>query len=426
MGIVLPLSIVVLVALSLPIAAVLGASALIIGSSSTLSLMPALGDVAWSASSEFLLIAIPLFILLGEIVLRSGLATRMYHGLAAWVSWLPGGLMHSNVAACAMFAATAGSSIATAATVGTVALPEARRYRYNERLFLGTIAAGGTLGILIPPSVTLIIYAVLTNTSVPQLYLAGIVPGLALATLFMTCVAVVCLFRPSYGGERQPISWAERVRRLPDLLPPIFLFGLVVGSIYAGFASPTEAAALGVAGAILLGMAFGNLTVRTLFEAIDASIKTSSMIMLIVIAAYFLNFAMSTAGVISAIETVIGDFSLSPMMLLFAVVVLFLLLGCIMESLSLTVMIVPIVAPLMFAAGFDQVWFGILVVVLIELGMITPPIGLNLFVVQNLRGKGPFMDVITGSLPFVVIMLLFILLLIVFPGMALWLPSLFY
>jgi tripartite ATP-independent transporter DctM subunit len=236
-----------LMALAIPVAAAMGVLGLVLGQLfAFLPLNRAAGEIAWTSSNEFLLVALPLFILLGELLLRSGLAEKMYGALARWLTWLPGGLMHSNIAACAMFAATSGSSLATAATVGAVALPQAQRFGYNERLFLGTLAAGGTLGILIPPSINMIIYAVLTNTSVPRLYLAGIVPGVLLALSFMVIVAVACLIRPEWGGRRVTATLSACIAGLVHLLPPLGIFLVVVGSIYAGLATPTEAASLGV------------------------------------------------------------------------------------------------------------------------------------------------------------------------------------
>src|SRR5690606_22656207 len=236
----------VLLGLSIPVGAALGVLGLILDPLySMLPLTRAIGEVAWSSSIDFLLVAIPLFILLGEILLRSGIADRMYGAMSLWLSWLPGGLMHANIGASALFAATSGSSVATAATVGTVALPQIEKKGYNEPLFLGSIAAGGTLGILIPPSINLIIYGVLTNTSVPKLYLAGILPGIALAVLFMSAIGIACTVRPRWGGEKVRASWGQRLLSLVHLAPPLGIFLLVVGSIYAGIATPTEAAALG-------------------------------------------------------------------------------------------------------------------------------------------------------------------------------------
>jgi hypothetical protein len=242
-----------LLALSLPVAAALGVLGLILDRMySSLPLTLGMGEVAWSASRDFLLVAIPMFILMGELLLRAGVAERMYGAMVKWLSAIPGGLMHSNIGACAVFAATSGSSVATAATIGTVSLPLVKQHGYNERLFLGTLAAGGTLGILIPPSINMIIYAVLTDSSIPRLYLAGIIPGLVLSGLFMGTIAVLCLLRPEWGGDRIRVLWSERIASLIHLLPPFGIFLVVVGSIYAGLATATEAASLGVIAATAL------------------------------------------------------------------------------------------------------------------------------------------------------------------------------
>ncbi len=412
-----------LMALAIPVAASLGVLALALEAIySQLPLSRAMGEVAWSASNEFLLVSVPLFILLGEILLRSGFAERMYGALIKWVSWLPGGLMHSNIAACGMFAATSGSSVATAATVGTVALPQAKRFGYNERLFLGTLAAGGTLGILIPPSINMIVYAVLTNTSVPKLYLAGIVPGAALVLLFMLTVVICCVVKPAWGGQKFRASWAERIASLPHLVPPIGIFMVVVGSIYGGIATPTEAASLGVVASLFLAWWAGKLSFAMLKEAIEGTMRSTAMVMLIVVAAYFLNFIISAIGLTTQLTSFIEQLGLTPMMMLFAVIVFYVVLGCFMETLSMMITTIPIIAPVMFKLGFDPVWFGIVVIVLIETALVTPPVGLNLFVVQNLRKSGSLNDVIIGTLPFVLALFVILGLLAAFPDLALWLP----
>ena len=415
-----------LLALAIPVAAALGVLGLILERIySTMPLSLAMGEVAWSAGRDFLLVSIPMFILLGEVLLRSGVAERMYAALSKWLSWLPGGLMHSNIGACAVFAATSGSSVATAATVGTVALPLVRTHGYNERLFLGTLAAGGTLGILIPPSINMIIYAVLTDTSIPKLYLAGIIPGLSLAGLFMLIVAVACTLRPEWGGTRLRASWTERLGSLPHLLPPLFIFLVVVGSIYAGLATPTEAASLGVVAALGLAAFYRRLSVPMLLEVFENTMRTTAMIMLIIIAAYFLNFVITGIGLTNLITGAVASLGLSKYGMLVAMVVFYLVLGCFMETLSMMITTIPIVAPVMVALGFDPIWLGIMIVILIEAALITPPVGLNLYVVQSLRSGGSLNDVIAGSLPFVVAMVVLIALLAIFPGLALWLPSLF-
>jgi tripartite ATP-independent transporter DctM subunit len=381
-----------------------------------------MGEMAWATSNNFLLVAIPFFVLLGEILLRSGMAERMYGALVLWMPWLPGGLMHSNVAACAMFAATSGSSVATAATIGTVAMGEIEKRGYSERLFLGTIAAGGTLGILIPPSINMIVYGVLTETSIPKLYLAGIIPGLVLAGMFSLTVLLFCLWRPEWGGKRTVASWDARIKALPDLVPPLVIFLAVIGSIYAGWATATESAALGVLAA--LGVAAWNrrLTWRALLQAFEGTMRTTAMIMAILVAAYFLNFVITSIGLTTQVNRFITSLGLSPTELLVAVIVFYVILGMFMETLSMMVATVPIIAPIMFQAGYDPIWFGILVILLMETAMITPPVGINLYVVQGLRKRGRIDDVIIGTLPFVVTLVLMMVVLSVFPDLALVLP----
>lgn len=413
-----------LMALAIPVAASMGVLGLVLGHFySFLPVSKVAGEIAWTSSNEFLLVSLPLFVLLGELLLRSGLADRMYESLSRWLSWLPGGLMHSNIAACAVFAATSGSSVATAATVGTVALPQARRFGYNERLFLGSLAAGGTLGILIPPSINMIVYAVLTNTSVPKLYLAGIVPGLLLALGFMVVIAVACVLRPGWGGQQVRASLAASVAGLVHLLPPMGIFLVVVGSIYAGIATPTEAASLGVMAGLGLAAWNRSLSLPMLRTVLLGTMRSTGMIMLIIVAAYFLNFVMSATGLTTRLTDTVQGLGLSKLEMLLAVVVFYLVIGCFMETLSMMITTIPVVAPVMQAMGFDMVWFGIVVVLLVEVALITPPVGLNLFVVHNIRKGGSMNDVIMGSLPFLAAMFALLLLLAVFPGLALWLPS---
>ena len=415
---------IVLLALAVPVAASLGVLGLALGGLySKLPLTLAIGEMSWATSNNFLLVAIPFFVLLGEVLLRSGMAERMYNALVLWMPWLPGGLMHSNIAACAMFAATSGSSVATAATIGTVAMGEIRKHGYSERLFLGTIAAGGTLGILIPPSINLIVYGVLTDSSIPKLYLAGIFPGLVLAGLFMLTVLVFCIARPALGGRRTTASWERRLRALPDLVPPLVIFLAVIGSIYAGWATATESAALGVLAALGVAAWHRRLTVRMLLEAFEGTMRTTAMIMAILIAAYFLNFVITSIGLTTQVNRFITGLGLTSTQLLVAVVVFYLILGMFMETLSMMVATVPIIAPIMFKAGYDPIWFGVLIVILMETAMITPPVGINLYVVQGLRARGKIDDVIIGAAPFVVTMIVMIAVLSLWPALALWLPQ---
>src|SRR5437762_1658140 len=322
-----------LLALAIPVAAALGILGLSLSAIySKLPLSLAMGEIAWGTSNNFLLVAIPFFVLLGEILLRSGMAERMYNALVLWVPWLPGGLMHSNIAACAMFAATSGSSVATAATIGTVALGEVEKRGYSERLFLGTIAAGGTLGILIPPSINMIVYGVLTDTSIPKLYLAGVIPGLVLAALFSLTVLIFCIARPGLGGRPTSATWEQRFRALPDLLPPLIIFLAVIGSIYAGWATATESAALGVIAAVAIAGVNRRLTMRTLLHAFEGTMRTTAMIMAILLAAYFLNFVITPIGLTFQLHRFITGLGLTKIQLLLVVVIFYFILGMFMET----------------------------------------------------------------------------------------------
>jgi tripartite ATP-independent transporter DctM subunit len=389
---------------------------------SFLPLRLAMGEISWSVSTNFILFAIPLFILLGEVLLRSGIAERMYAAMRHWLSWLPGGLMHSNIGASTLFAAISGSSVATAATIGTVAASQVETYGYNERLYFGTIAAGGTLGILIPPSIPMIVYGALTDTSIPKLYLAGFLPGFLLAGLFMVTIVVACVARPAWGGRKVEASWEARLGSLPDLLPPLAIFLVVIGSIYAGIATPTESAALGVAAAFILAGWRRRLSLRVLADIFEGTMRTNAMIMAILIAAYFVNFIITSIGLSGQVTKFVTGLALSPTGTIVAIVIFYVILGMFMESLSMLVATVPLVTPVVLALGFDGVWFGILMMLLIETALITPPVGFNLFVVQGVRGRGQMYEVALGSAPFVVTLMIMIALLIAFPEIALWIP----
>lgn len=418
---------VALIALAVPIAASLGWLGLTLQYlESPMPLHRALGDMVWQTGTDFLLVAIPMFVLLGEILLRAGITERMYDGMVKWLGWLPGGLMHSNIGSSALFAATSGSSVATAATIGTIAVPQIEERKYNEPLFLGTIAAGGTLGILIPPSINLILYGLLTDTSVPELYLAGFLPGLLLAVLFMVTIIVLCILRPQWGGIAIVATWKERFAALPALIPPIGIFLVVVGSIYAGIATPTEAASLGVVAAMILAAFNRKLTIEMLRVAVEGTMRTTAMIMLIILAAVFLNFVLSVIGLTQALADFITGLGYTPFQTMLVIVAVLVVLGCFMETLSMLLTTAPLVTPIVIALGYDPVWFGILLMVLLETALITPPIGINLYVVQGIRERGEMLDVMKGAAPFVVTMFAMIAFLLAFPQIALWLPSLVY
>ncbi len=418
----------VLIIAAVPVGAVLGILSLSLDeifSRGRRSLM--LGDFVWEQSIEFILVAIPMFILLGEIMLRAGIALRMYNAVIQWLSWLPGGLMHANIGSSAIFAASSGSSVATAATVGTVAYPEIEKRAYNEKLFLGSLAAGGTLGILIPPSINLIIYGLLTDSSVPELYLAGIFPGLILAALFMSVIIIACLWKSEWGGDKVETDWAARIRVLPDLLPPIVLFMAVVGSIYAGIATPTEAASIGVVFALIIAAMNRALNVEMLKAAFEGTMRSTAMIMLIILAAVFLNFVLGFMGITQAILETIKNLGWTPMETMLVIICFYLILGMFMETLSMMLTTIPVVFPIVVHMGFDPIWFGIMITVLMEAALITPPIGINLYVVHGIRARGgKFSDVSIGAVPFLFAMLFLIGFLLFVPGIATWLPDQFY
>jgi tripartite ATP-independent transporter DctM subunit len=415
----------VLLAIGIPVAAVLFVMAIVLDWwFLPAPLYKALATQLWDTSTSFILVAIPLFILIGEILLRSGIAAKVYESLDSWLSWLPGGLMHANIGASTFFAATSGSSVATAATIGTIALPQAPRFGYNDALFAGSIAAGGTLGILIPPSINLIIYGFLAKTSIPQLFVAGIIPGLLLAACFMGAIFAICVIRPEWDGARRSSSMAVRLGNLRHLVPVLVLFGFIMGSIYTGWATPTEAAAIGMVIALALAWMHGGLSWRMLGQALEGTMRTTAMIMLILIVANFLNFILASAGLANKLIAFIAAQELSPTETILLLVLMYVILGFFIETLSLMIVTIPFVAPLVAQLGFDLVWFGILLIVLIEMALITPPVGLNLYVVQGVRGRGSLTDVILGAIPFALMMLLMVALLIAFPGIALFLPRL--
>jgi tripartite ATP-independent transporter DctM subunit len=387
-------------------------------------LVQSVGPVVWGVQNENILTAIPLFILLGELLLRSGIADRMYTALSAWLGKLPGGLLHTNIGCCAMFAATSGSSVATAATIGTVALPPLTERNYSKRQALGSLAAGGTLGILIPPSVNLLIYGSLTNISIGQLFVAGIIPGIVLTLSFMVYIALSNL-----SDRREPPAEAllprhERVRLLRHLIPPLLIFVIVMGSIYFGIATPTESAAIGVMTALIFAWRAGSLSFAMLHRCFNQTAQLTGMILLIIVGAFILNVTLSLTGVAQVMTDWVTSLGLSAIQLLLLLVVFYLILGMFMDVLSMQVATIPIAYPIVTSLGIDPVWFGVFIVLMCELGLITPPVGMNLYVVQGVRQDGGNIeDVMWGALPFALIMLGFSVLLIYVPSIVLWLPQ---
>jgi C4-dicarboxylate transporter, DctM subunit len=387
-------------------------------------LIELMGGVIWGSLNNSTMLAIPLFMLLGEILLRSGIADRMYDALAVWLGRMPGGLLHTNIATCTLFSATSGSSVATAATVGTIALPALSKRDYPIRMSLGSLAAGGTLGILIPPSINLLVYGSLANVSVGKLFMAGILPGLMLALSFSIYIFFA---HPSAHRDETAIKFPlkERILLLRHLVPPLIIFGVVMGSIYGGLATPTESAALGVTSALILAGLSGKLNLALLINCSYLAARTTGMVVIVLVCALLLNVTISMVGATQVVTQWIADLGLNRVSLLFVLIAFYLLLGMFMDAMSMLVLTVPIAVPVVMAVGIDPIWFGIFIVIMSEIALITPPVGMNLFVVQGVRKDGgSFADVAWGSMPFVVIMLASTLLFIAWPGLILWLPDL--
>jgi C4-dicarboxylate transporter, DctM subunit len=413
-----------LLALSVPVASSIAAVAMIIGFFfSPYPIFDSIGEITWGTSTEYILLSIPFFVLLGELLLHSGIAKKIYFALNVWLSWLPGGLMHSNIAASTFFSSISGSSVATAATITTVAMPQSEKYGYNPGLFGGTIAAGGTLGILIPPSLNLIIYGFLTNTSIPQLFIAGLIPGLLLAFFFMVFILLYAIYKSDTIKSAEKYTWKDRFSELKNLLPVVILFIIIMGSIYTGLATPTESAAIGVIGTLGIIYFSSLLTLDVIVKSIEGTLKTTGMIMFIIIAANFLNNVLISVGLIDDLEFFLQEINVSKYTLLFIVTLVFIILGLFIETLSLMVIAIPVIAPIMIGMGFDSVWLGIYLIILIEMALITPPVGLNLYVVQSIRKKGDIVEIMKGCFPFVLIMFFMALLLVIFPQISLFLVS---
>jgi TRAP-type C4-dicarboxylate transport system permease large subunit len=438
-----------------------------------------MGNKAWETNTNFILIAVPLFLLMGELMLRSGMGERMYGAVSRWIAFLPGGLIHTNIASCAIFAACSGSSVATSATISRVSLPTFRSRGYSERLVIGSLAAGGTLGILIPPSIGLIVYGVLVEESIGRLYLAGFIPGIMLAGMMMLMIIGAAIVFPSIAPKEPSATWRLKFIGLIAMIPVALIIMVVLGSIYAGWATPTEAAAFGVSGALVLalinnsgpailggllnklnssgsqtgmiaklqerypvveGQFRQSMTVNwdMIKDSILSTVRTSSMIMLIVVSAFTLSFAFARLGISHDISQWIIGMDLSSTQLVIVLVIFYLLLGTFMESFAMLVTTVPILAPALVATGVDLVWFGIIMVILVEAALISPPEGINLYVLHGVRRDvqaemaeasglseevGTITDVYIGVLPFMGVMAVMIIMLIIFPDIALWLPD---
>ncbi len=383
----------------------------------------AVGNQFWAANEDYVLLSIPLYILLGEILVRSGATNKMYQSLADWLNFLPGGLLHTNIGASALFSAVSGSSVATAATISTVALPAFKTRKYDQRMVLGSIAAGASLGNLIPPGIAFLVYGAMTNTSAGRLYAAGVVPGIIMTLLFMACIIVIALLRPNLMGSREataPLS--EKLGRLKHLLGPVIVFTVVMGCIYTGWATVTESAALGVVTVLPIAWAYGGLSVRLLHESFRATLRLTAMSLLILTAAFYLNFVLGLLGVTQTVSALVQSLDVSPVALLWALALFYLLLGIFFETLPMLVGTVPLVFPVVVAAGIDPVFFGVFIVLMCEISLISPPVGMTLYVIQGVRREGTIAEVFQGTIPFFATMILMTAILIHFPEIALWLP----
>jgi tripartite ATP-independent transporter DctM subunit len=381
------------------------------------------GQTLWGPSSNYVLVAVPLFLLMGEILLRAGLSERLYRALNVWLNRLPGGVLHTNIVSCAVFSAISGSSVATAATMGSVALPYFQNTAYNPRWVLGSLAAGGALGNLIPPGITFIIYGLITETSVGALYIAALLPALLVTGLFLLLILAHGLRHPMERPPPLPIR--VKLRALLDLVPTLLLILLVLGSIYAGFATPTEAAALGVTGAMLFAALERRLSFRMLHASAEATARNTALLGLIIFGAYLLSYILTTINVPQAMAGLIADLPLPPWAIMLCIIALYFALGTFMEGFSMIITTVPVVFPVVVALGYDPIWFGVVITMLVEIAQISPPDGTVMYVLQGMRPKpGPITDVFVGVMPFLLAYLGAVLLLLVFPQIALWLPGL--
>ena len=383
----------------------------------------AMATTIWGASSSWTLTALPLFVWMGEILFRTKLSENLFKGLAPWMQKLPGGLIHVNVVGCALFAAISGSSAATVATVGKMSIPELRKRKYPETILLGSLAGSGTLGLLIPPSIILIIYGVTVQESIAKLFIAGIIPGIMIALIFMSYVIVWSLInKQSMPVSLETFSFLEKIKKSKQLMPVILLILAVIGSIYTGIATATEAASLGVVGALILSYLQKSLTKETFKASLLGATKTSCMIAFILAGATFLSLAMGFTGLPRNLAIWIQGMELSPYVLIFVLMVFYIILGMFLDGISAVVLTMAIIEPMIRQAGFDMIWFGIFLVIVVEMAQITPPVGFNLFVLQGMANKD--MGFIAKSaIPLFLLMIFALIIIIFFPELVLWMPQ---
>ena len=383
----------------------------------------AMATTIWGTSSSWTLTALPLFVWMGEILFRTKLSENLFKGLSPWLSKLPGGLIHVNVVGCGLFAAISGSSAATVATVGKMSIPELRKRKYPEKILLGSLAGSGTLGLLIPPSIILIIYGVTIEDSIAKLFMAGIFPGIMLAIIFMLYVVVWSTINKKQMPKiSEEFSFIEKIKRSKQLLPVVLLICSVIGSIYTGIATATEAASLGVVGALILSLFQGTLNKDSFKLSLLGATKTSCMIAFILAGSTFLSLAMGFTGLPRNLAIWIQELNLSPYMLIFILTIFYIILGMFLDGISAVVLTMAIIEPMIRQAGFDMIWFGIYLVIVVEMAQITPPVGFNLFVLQGMANRD-MSFIAKSAFPLFLLMILAVIIIIIFPEIALWLPN---
>ena len=418
------------VAFALGTAGVIGL--LIFGKPTSAAAMTAIGSIVWNNSISYTMTAIPLFVLMGEIVLRADISAKFYRGLAKLIGKLPGGLLQSNIAATAFFAAISGSAIATAAAIGSVSIPEMTKRRYNSEMLFGSLASGGTLGLLIPPSIPLIIYGTLTNGSVTKLFMAGVVPGFLLALIFIFYIGIRCTIKKGLTPAPEAATGKEKLRAIPDILPMILLMVTIFGCLYGGIATPTEVAAVGTAVACFFAIINRSFSWKMLRDSMSSAGKTTAVLMLIIVSAQVYNYLLVNTGINRSVTEWLLSLNLTKFGFFLICIGIYLVLGCLMESACMLYLTMPVLYPAIIAFGFDPLWFAVFFVVMAQVACLTPPIGMNLFVIHGIAQNYPNPEspdgftlgqVIRGSLPYFFIMLIYVFVLYLFPELATWLPG---
>lgn len=391
----------------------------VLGGSSALSI---LSTIAYTAVNGFALTCIPLYILMGSLITVTGLGSKLYDGTYKWLAWMPGGLAVASTVACGVFAAVSGSSVATASVMSSLALPEMRRRNYKDSLATASIAAGGTLGILIPPSIPMIVYGIATKTSIGKLFLAGVIPGIMLMFLFI-CYEIIAALRGAAPVEEVKYLWKEKLIALLDIGPFLLLIFFILGSIYAGIATPTEAAAVGVVVTFILGLAYRKLSIQKIWIALEVSTRITAMLLMMIMGAMLFGYLLAAIDFPQSLINLANGMEISRWWILIAINIMFIILGCFMETISIIVICAPIVVPIIIQLGWDPVWFGVIMTINMEMALITPPVGLNLFVVKDVAEDVELKTIIKGVVPFIIIMAIAIVLVALLPELALWFPD---